>query len=161
MSRLSKDSGDPEVRASFVKTMSGDYDNASGSPYTPLELFVMELFRTISPNGGSLSAIEDARRSAYGESPHALLDARFARHGYMSTTPPSTSLDPRHWLKPQQFDPDRYRAVPTSDQIDEAKCKQIGFARCPFDISSFPVADGRKASLTNSGFGTVFGVVDG
>jgi hypothetical protein len=40
-------------------------------------------------------------------------------------------------------------------------CKQIDFARCPFDITSLKVADGRKASLANSGFGTVFGVVDG
>jgi len=51
-----------------------------------------------------------------------------------------------------------YKSVPTSDQIDEAKCKQMGFARCPFDITSFHFADGRKASLTNSGFGAVFGV---
>ena len=51
--------------------------------------------------------------------------------------------------------------MPTSSQIDEAKCQQIGFARCPFDSSAFHVADGRKADLVNSGFGTVFGVVDG
>jgi hypothetical protein len=31
----------------------------------------------------------------------------------------------------------------------------------PFEITTFNVADGRKASLTNSGFGTVFGVADG
>jgi hypothetical protein len=51
--------------------------------------------------------------------------------------------------------------VPTSDQIDEAKCRQIGFARCPFDLTTFEVSDGRKAGLDNSGFGTVFGTVDG
>ena len=67
MSRLSQDGGDADVRASFEKTMSGDYDNANGGPYTPLELFVMELFRTISPNGGSISAIEDARRANAGD----------------------------------------------------------------------------------------------
>ena len=89
MSRLSKYSGDADVRASFTKTMSGDYDRANGGPFTPLELFVMESFRTISPNGGSLSAVNDARRSADGESPHTLLDARFERHGYVST--PHTS----------------------------------------------------------------------
>jgi hypothetical protein len=161
MSRLIKHGGDAEVQASFVKTMSGDYDHASGGLFTPLELFVMELFRTISPNGGSLSAIEDAPRSFYGQSPHTLVDARFRRYGYMNTPHTSISFDPVHWTNPQQFDPDRYKTVPTSDQIDEAKCKQIGFARCPFDITSFGVADGRKASLTNSGFGTVFGVADG
>ena len=79
----------------------------------------------------------------------------------MNTPHTSTSFDPIHWSNPQQFDPGRYKSVPTSDQIDEAKCKQIGLARCPFDITKLDVADGRKASLTNSGFGTVFGVVDG
>lgn len=161
MSRLSKDSGDPEVRASLANTMNGNFDQASGSPFTPLELIVMELFRTVSPNGGSISAVEDARRSAYGESPFAAMGSRFERHGYISTPHAATSFDPRHWSNPQQFDPDRYKNVPTSDQIDEAKCKQIGFAQCPFDITTFNVADGRKAGLTNSGFGTVFGVADG
>ena len=149
------------MRASFSKTMSGDHDNADGGPFTPLELLVMELFRTISPNGGSLSAIEGAPRSFYGQSPDTLVDARFGRYSYINTPHTSTSFDPIHWSDPQQFDPDRYKTVPTSDQIDEAKCKQIGLARCPFDITSSSVADGRKASSTNSGFGTVFGVVDG
>ena len=51
--------------------------------------------------------------------------------------------------------------MPASTQIDEDKCRQIGLARCPFDITTMPVRDGCKAGLTNSGFGTVFGVVDG
>ena len=51
--------------------------------------------------------------------------------------------------------------VPTSAQINDEKCRQIGLARCPFDITSFEVKDGRKANITNSGFGTVFGVIDG
>lgn len=161
MSRLTQDGGDPEVRASFAKTMNGDYDNANGAPYTPLELLVMELFRTISPNGGSISAIEDARNTAYGASPHQRFGPRFERNSYISTPHTATSFDPRHWKNPQQFDPDRYRGVPTSAQIDEDKCRQIGFARCPFDITTLPVNDGRKAGLTNSGFGTVFGVADG
>src|ERR1700729_4120031 len=59
MSRLSQDGGDPDIRAEFEKTMSGNPDAANGAPYTPLEMFVMELFRTISPNGGSISAISD------------------------------------------------------------------------------------------------------
>ena len=62
MSRLSQDGGDPDVRAAFEKTMSGDPDAANGAPYTPLEMFVMELFRTISPNGGSISSISDTRQ---------------------------------------------------------------------------------------------------
>ncbi|MGH7117527.1 MAG: hypothetical protein ACREFP_00785 [Acetobacteraceae bacterium] len=161
MSRLRQYNGDEDVRASFVKTMSGDYGHANGSAFTPLEMLVIELSRGIAVNGGGLSSITDARRTAYGESPRELLDARFERHGYMNTPHASTSFEPRHWKNPQQFDPTRYLTAPTSDQIDEARREQIGFARCPLDITSFDVVDGRKATLTNSGFGTVFGVVGG
>lgn len=70
MTRLGERGGDPAVRAAFEATMSGAFDNANGAPYTPLELLVMELFRTISPNGGSFSAITDTRASSfYGGSP--------------------------------------------------------------------------------------------
>jgi len=85
MSRLSEDGGDSEVRNVFHKTMTGEYDNANGEPYTPLELFVMELFRTISPNGGSISAVQDARTSAYGESPHERFGLPFERNSYSDT----------------------------------------------------------------------------
>ena len=50
---------------------------------------------------------------------------------------------------------------PASAQITEDKCQQIGLAQCPFEIKNFEVKDGRKANITNSGFGTVFGVVEG
>ena len=76
-----------------------------GAQYTPLELFVMELFRTISPNGGSISAIEDARTSAYGASPHKRFGLPFERNSYISTPHTSTSFDPMHWKNPMQFDP--------------------------------------------------------
>ena len=161
MSRLAEDGGDPAVRASFQKTMSGNFDNASGAPFPPLELFVMELFRVISPNGGSISAIHDARTSAYGASPQQKFGLPLERHSYISTPHTSTSLDPVHWKSPNAFDPQRYLQVPTSAQINDDKCRQIGLARCPFDITNFEVKDGRKANITNSGFGTVFGVVDG
>jgi hypothetical protein len=114
MSRLSEDGGDSEVRNAFHKTMTGEYDNANGEPFTPLELFVMELFRTISPNGGCISAIQDARTSAYGESPHKRFGLPFERNSYISTPHTSTSLSPIHWKNPEQFDPERYRSVPTS-----------------------------------------------
>jgi cytochrome P450 len=161
MSLLSEDSGDPDVRAAFRKTMSGDYDNANGAHYTPLELLVMELFRTISPNGGSISAIQDARTTAYGSSPHQRFGLRYERTSYISTPHTSTSFDPTLWRDPKQFDPQRYLGVPTSAEVTEDKCRQIGLARCPFEITSFEVKDGRKAALTNSGFGTVFGVAAG
>jgi len=151
MSRLSHDGGDPDVRASFEKTISGDYDNANNAPYTPLELFVMELFRTISPNGGSFSALV----------PYSRFGMPYERHGYIITPHTTTSFDPRHWTNPQQFDPGRYLNVPTSAQVDEAKSRQIGFARCPFDPTTFNLSDGRTAAMANSAFGTVFGVVDG
>jgi hypothetical protein len=121
----------------------------------------MELFRVISPNGGSISAIQDARTSAYGASPQHRFGFPMERHSYISTPHTSTSLDPVHWKDPSAFDPSRYLSVPTSAQITEDKCQQIGLARCPFEISDFEVKDGRKANITNSGFGTVFGVVDG
>ena len=161
MSRLSEDSGDPAVRASFQKTMSGNFDSANGAPFPALELFVMELFRVISPNGGSISAIKDARTSAYGASPQQRFGFPMERHSYISTSHTTTSLDPVHWKDPNAFDPTRYLSVPTSAQITEEKCQQIGLARCPFEITNFEVKDGRKANITNSGFGTVFGVVDG
>jgi hypothetical protein len=161
MSRLSEDGGDPAVQASFQKTMSEDFDNANGAAFSPLELFVMELFRVISPNGGSISAIHDARTSAYGGSPQQKFGFPMERHSYISTPHTSTSLDPVHWKDPNTFDPSRYLGVPTSAQITEDKCRQIGLARCPFETTDFDVKDGRKANITNSGFGTVFGVVDG
>jgi hypothetical protein len=148
-------------RASFQKTMSGNFDNANGAPFSALELFVMELFRVISPNGGSISAIQDARASAYGASPQQRFGFPMERHSYISTPHTSTSLDPVHWKDPNAFDPQRYLSVPTSAQITEDKCQQFGLARCPFETTNFQVKDGRKANITNSGFGTVFGVVDG
>jgi cytochrome P450 len=161
MSRLTENGGDPAVRASFQKTMSGNFDVAGGAPFTPLELFVMELFRVISPNGGSISVIRDARKSAYGASPQQKFSLPLERHSYVNTPHTSTSLDPVHWKDPNSFDPQRYLGVPTSAQINDDTCRQIGLARCPFDITNFEVKDGRKANITNSGFGTVFAVVDG
>jgi hypothetical protein len=102
--------------------------------------------------------LEDTRQSQGGD---YYCDSQSPYVSFMITPHTSTSFDPRHWKNPQQFDPERYRSVPTSAQIDENKCRQIGFPNCPFDITTLPVGDGRKAGLTNSGFGTVFGVADG
>ena len=73
MLKLAKDTGDPDTRAWFQKTMEGTPDDAGGKPFTPLERFVMELFRTITPNGGSISALEEVRTPPY------------QRHGYLVT----------------------------------------------------------------------------
>ena len=149
MLRLAVESGDAEIRAWFKKTMESHYDDASGDTFTPLERFVMELFRTISPNSGSISALEQTGSRAYQGS------------GYVVSPHVATSLYPGHWGSPEKFDPDRFNKVPTSDQIDEAKCEQMGFAKCPFDRTAFNVRDGRNATIHNSGFGTVYPVVDG
>jgi cytochrome P450 len=78
----------------------------------------MELFRTISPNGGSLSTVATQR----GVEP---------REGGVITPHLSMSQDPRHWPNPEEFDPDRYKATPTSANNDEAKSEEVGLARCP------------------------------
>ena len=161
MSRLREDGGDPAVRAAFQKTMSGDFEAANGAPFTPIDLLVMEFFRTISPNGGSISAFSDAQTSFLGASPFAQLGAPFERHALINTPHTATSFDARLWQNPDQFDPQRYKAVPTSAEIDEARCRQMGFPHCPFPITTAPVADGRQTSITNSGFGTVFAVAGG
>ncbi|BBY76166.1 hypothetical protein MPRF_30650 [Mycolicibacterium parafortuitum] len=149
MATLGRDGGDPQAKDWFTKTMSGAYDTPDGSAFPPLERMVMELFRTISPNGGSISAITETRPPT------------FPRHGYIVSPHTSTSHDPVQWTNPDDFDPARYQRVPTSQDIDEAKIRQMGLAQCPFDLTSFEVKDGRRATLNNSAFGTVFGVVDG
>ena len=131
MSRLVEDGGDPAVRASYQKTMSGNFDAAAGAPFTPLELLVMELFRVISPNGGGISVIRDARTSAHGASPQQKFGLPLERHSYVSTPahqhkPRSGPLEgPKH-LRPatlsarsdqradqrRQMPPDRAGALP-------------------------------------------------
>jgi len=149
MLKLGKNTGDPDARDWFNRIMESNFDQADGTAFTPLERFVMELFRTISPNDGSESALEERETPLY------------ERYGYIVSPHAATSFDPRHWKNPGKFDPDRYHSVPTSHQIDEPRCQQIGFAQCPFDRKPFDVKDGRKAALQNSGFGTVYGIVDG
>jgi cytochrome P450 len=149
MLKLSPALGDPDAQAWFKKTMTSSVDASDGSAFTPLERFVMELFRTISPNGGSISAVEETSSPA------------FRRHGYIISPHTATSLDPLHWKDPDTFDPSRYQNAPTSHQIDEARVEQMGFAQCPFNRTAFAVKDGREATMHNSAFGTVYGIAQG
>lgn len=149
MATLGRDAGDAQTKDWYTKTMSGDFDKPDSSAFPPLERLVMELFRVISPNGGSISALAETRPPA------------FERHGYIVTPHPTTSRDPVQWANPDDFDPSRYLHAPTSQDVDEARIHQMGLANCPFDPkASFEVKDGRHAALHNSAFGTVFGVAD-
>jgi hypothetical protein len=141
--------GDATVRAWFEKTMRHEPDQSDGTPFTPLDRFVMELFRTINPNAGSLSTLTRARQ---------LLSSEFSS---ITTPHLAASMDPRQWEKPAEFNPDRYQAAPTSADNDEARTKEIGLARCPFHQASFPVKDGRKVAMTNSAFGAVYSEIEG
>jgi len=149
MLKLGTATGDPGTREWFGKTMASGFDSSGGSSYTPLARFVMELFRVISPNSGSISSLQET-------SPPT-----FERSGYIISPHTSTSFDAVHWKNPDDFDPSRYETVPTSAQVDERWTERIGMARCPFKKETFDVKDGRKVSLHNSAFGTVFGVADG
>lgn len=151
MARLSNDDGDPDIRRSFRETMSSNFDEPDGTAFTPLDRLVMELFRTISPNDGSISTLEET----------GTLEPLYTRYGYVTNPHKATSEYPPHWENPVDFDPNRYVNAPTSDQIDEARAKEIGFAQCPFHKHSMQVEDGRNAEITNSAFGTVYGSTDG
>ena len=49
MLKLEKTSGDPAVKAWFKKTMESDHDHVDAGAFTPLQRFVMELFRVRTP----------------------------------------------------------------------------------------------------------------
>ena len=148
MARLAAGHGDPGVRSWFERTMADGPDETDGGAFTPLDRFVMELFRTISPNAGSLSTAPAARSAT--------------SRGQPSSPPTCRRAETRgYWPTRTEFDPDRYKVAPTSVDNDEARTKEAGLARCPFPPAPFAVNDGRRAEVTNSAFGAVYGVVDG
>src|SRR5260370_6447476 len=65
MARLEATNGDPAVRSWVERTMKSGPDETDNSAFSRLDRFVMELFRTISPNRGSTSALP-AHGQAFG-----------------------------------------------------------------------------------------------
>ena len=153
MERLDEVNGDADVRDWFEQTMRSGYDKMDDdSPFTPLDRFVMELFRTISPNDGSVSSLP-AIAQFFGEG--------YAGFSTIITPHPEASTALQHWDDPEKFDPLRYKEqATTSEQNNEAKCEEVGLAQCPFSKEPLAVKDGRQAAeLTNSAFGAVYAKV--
>ena len=148
---LLRDGGSAEVRAIYEATMSDPNRNqrSAAEPFSPLDRFVMELFRMLVPNSGSISTESATQR--LGE-------------GVVYTVHDHTQLaqSPVHWKDPEAFDPRRYHTKATSAEPNEERASRLGLAKCPFDHESFQVKDGRTdVALVNSGFGTVYSEVEG
>ncbi|MFN3685221.1 hypothetical protein [Salinarimonas sp.] len=150
MDRLDRENGDAAVRDAFDAALADPDVRDEDGPFTRLDRLTMELFRTISPNTGSLSTLAVAQEE---DEP--------VEHAFILHPHPETSDDPRHWEDPQAFDPDRYLRVPTSAQIDEEACAGAGLARCPFSLVAAEMPEERDVLMRNSGFGTVFATVEG
>jgi cytochrome P450 len=150
MMKLDRNVGDAAAKSWFKKTMEGAPDKTGAGPFTPLQRLVMELFRTISPNPGSISSLHELQ-PVHGAD----------RHVYAITPHLPASFDPSQWADPAEFNPDRYLHAPASDGNGQERAEAAGLARCPFEKTSFGVSDGRRAEIVNSAFGAVYGVVDG
>lgn len=152
VSLLSENEGNQCIKDSFQCTMQNP-DTLAYKSFTNLDLFVMELFRWISPNTGSISKID-------GSSKQLNEKQLYEEYRYIITPHKETSYYDIHWENAEEFKPDRYEKdkTPTSDDIGEQTCTNIGFAQCPFHKTDFPVSEqgGRNINLTNSGFGTVY-----
>ena len=83
--------------------MTNGPDDADGAPFTPLERFVMELFRTITPNPGSSSAAVRRRQVLSAET------------GLIQTPHRPTSMDPA------LDQPRGVRSGPLQDGADERR----------------------------------------
>lgn len=149
---LQEANGNPTIRSWFEKTMTTEPDETDQCAFSRLDRFVMELFRTISPNAGSYSTLA-ARQHALGTG--------YTGFSGIFTPHLETSRDPRHWTNPDDFDPDRYRKATTSEENDRTRCKAVGLARCPFEPHAWPVKDGRHVEISNSAFGAVYARANG
>ena len=92
--RLNETGGDEAVRAAFQKTMRGDFDNANGAPYAPLELLMMEaLPHHFAERRQHFGDHRHRASSLYGGSPFAQFGLPYERHSYMNTPHTDTSFD--------------------------------------------------------------------
>ena len=150
VARLDRGDGDAAVKDWFARTMQDpDRRDGGAAPFTPLDRFTMELFRTISPNGGSYS-VSNARQSFRGQGYNGILTLHLP-----------SSENPLHWENPTAFDPDRYLKAPLTTDHDEASARQAGLQRCPFHKTARELRDGRTGSIENSVYGAVYATVDG
>jgi hypothetical protein len=140
---------DPGLSAKFELAMTAT--GGAADPFSALDAFIMELFRTINPNGASISQF----------TPPGVTNSPFEQYTYSFTSHADTDHYDLHWSDPNGFNPSRYGLAPVAAQNDEARSAEIGFAQCPFDREHLSVPDGRPIDLTNSIFGTVYPVVNG
>jgi hypothetical protein len=143
--RLNEKMARPGGARGIPKDVSGDFDNANGAPYTPLE-FGMVSFRVSPLNGGSTGDHRHARLILLRRLTLRAVWRAYERHSYeYAPTPRRVSIRgfERTWQSSRSA-----ISVPTSADIDEAKCKQIGLPRCPFEITTFPQRR-RKTGITS------------
>ena len=147
MAKLGRETGDAQTKEWFTRRWQATSTTPEGG-VPAARAFVMELFRTISPNGGSISALQETRPPP------------FERHGYIVTRTHRPVTTPSNGPTPTSSTRRDIEKRPTSQEIDEARIRQMGLASARSSLTTFEVKDGRKASLNNSAFGTVFGVAD-
>lgn len=141
--------GNASIQASFEKTMTNGPDTSDGGPFTPLDRFVMEMYRHININPGSGSTLKNMRQAIDSDK-----NVVVTFHG-------PANMSPLHWEDPTSFDPDRYKTAPLSSEDNDARAKSAGLTRCPFPKTSFAVKDGRDVKITNSAFGADYSEIEG
>ena len=130
MMRLEKTTGDPDVKAWFKRTMEGTTTMRGAGRSHRFSEFVMELFRVISPNGGStlpFSSSECGSRTGTA-TPSRLIWRRAPIRGIGKTRWSSS------WRTKTR--PPAIRSI--------RKSQGDRIPKCPFEKASFPVKDGKN-----------------